>query len=1012
MGRYDATPIVGTFIGGAGAETRTVAALNQLSVKRQTIQTTVVTGATSNIQNLASTVGMRQGDLLTFASTPPTSAKVTLVQDLNHVLLATSLYTFDGETVSDDILAPINKGLITSYDFNTGLARWKMSPVQESSLTFQEDNDNANVVVFNTGAGSDWTSATTVKQHRSADYLTSPVISPPLTSASSSTVEYRTVSPTGTNLLNPGPYEIYVWIPGNSNGVSFAHALQYEVHEGGTVSTFTVDQSTPSGWTKIGTRSFQHGGVISPLKLVVTNFSADPGDVGLQAFTDAVRFVGPSDLAVKSTPLQVTVPIRMTPGGTPVDHPVVIVAAENGMIYCLDAEGRGDGSTDSLWTYPSTPDPDVAPGSWLDPNLNLPDNIDGKGNQLIAEMPSHFNLSSAVVATVTRGGVPEQDLFIGADNGRVYCIDMAGRGDFNLSTRKPGTTTRLWTYPDDYPVVPAKPSLSAIRGSVAIVQTAAFSGNPTVLIPTDEGRLYAVDAGGNTASRTTTFQWAYPKLTDPTLGPIRMTPAADFSQVFVGSESPDFGSSPGVFAALNQDTGVPNWTFTAPTTRPLTDFDGGPTTVDSVTLGGSMPDTVFVANDNLGLYALDVTNGNILYESYEMEAPATSPLTYTFMSVYDTSGAQTPTPVVVAPQNDGRISIFDAIASAITLTGGHRVGGYTTQSNNLTDSVSVGDGFMYFGDNAGYLYALSMTAGVFPPGTVPPLGTIAGGNNPSEPDYANAKVKLVTKNAYLQLRQGTMYYADALDPANAITRNPMAFEWGETIYLLVYNFPYMRAGTTTPPVINLNFSVGGETVRNVFTEAHLFPGVSDPPGSPNPPYYPDPSYPLFSPSNPFGGYAILSFTIQGAGANALPPGEGQITVGFNTVDTSGAPINYPSSYVQTVYVANPLSLVIPSPDGVDQTIGYTNVTSNLENLSNGSETVSNLLGTVGGVTHGQSASLGVGVVDRSLVELIRGPGRGLQNVRVERADMVWRNSNVPGYGSPLNPINRILLSEL
>src|SRR5207253_1189667 len=79
-----------------------------------------------------------------------------------------------------------------------------------------------------------------------------------------------------------------------------------------------------------------------------------------------------------------------------------------------------------------------------------------------------------------------------------------------------------------------------------------------------------------------------------------------------------------------------------------------------------------------------------------------------------------------------------------------------------------------------------------------------------------------------------------------------------------------------------------------------------------------------------------------------------------------------------------------------------------ENLVNGSGPVPNLLGTVGAVTHGQSADLTIGVVDRSLVELIRGPGRGLQNVRVERADLAWQSSNTPGAGAPLNPIDPVM----
>ena len=58
--------------------------------------------------------------------------------------------------------------------------------------------------------------------------------------------------------------------------------------------------------------------------------------------------------------------------------------------------------------------------------------------RVIAQMPTGFNLSSALIERIAG----EDFLFISASNGRVYCINMAGRGDMNLTTHKPGTTTR------------------------------------------------------------------------------------------------------------------------------------------------------------------------------------------------------------------------------------------------------------------------------------------------------------------------------------------------------------------------------------------------------------------------------------------------------------------------------------------------------------------------------------------------------------------------------------------
>lgn len=924
IGFYSATPVVSSFVGGGGPATRVVAALNEASV------------------------GLLNGNLVT-------STKAT----------------------------------VTSYNYNDGARSWTFSPLQESSLTAQLDNDSAGVIT----TGSAFVTDTTITSanFRGADYFSAPTVA---ALGTESTVEY---SPT----LNPASYDIYVWLPGDSNGEVFAHALQYEVFEGGVQTDITLDQSgtgtAQKGWVKLGTRGFYHNPAGSaPLKVVITNYSADPGDVGKLAYADAVRFVGPTNLTVTSTPIQTTALVRMAPGAAPVSKPVVIVAAENGVIYCLDAEGRGDGSTDILWTYPSTRDPDVplpAPGSpdtWLDPNLNPPSGsnpdwaqIDGVANSRIAQMPTTgFGLSSPVIANV--GG--QDYIFIAARNGRVYCIDVAGRGDMNLGTRKPGSTSRVWSYPDDFPGVPQSSTLKAFIGSVAFANNTT---GPTLFVPTMQGRMYALDAVGTIATRTTTPRWTYPALASPTLGPISMTPTIDFNQVFFGTQSKD-GSSPGEFMALNWDTGAVNWTMTG-STNPLSDFNGGPATATAADLGGGMADTVFVSNDNRGIYALDASSGAIEWESYEAGAPVQAPLTFTVANVFDITGVQVPTEVIVAPQSDGRVSLFNAQTTNIALSGGRFAGGYATQSQSMTSSAAVGWNFMYFGDNAGYLYALSNTAGIIPPGTTPPLTPIASSNNPEAADYTHAVVKMIKKSAFTQLRQGTMYYADAIDPINAIARTPMAFEWGETIYLLVCNFPYQKTGLATPPVINVNITVGGETIRNVFMEARQFPDITDPNATNS-------------------GYGVLSFTIQSAGANALPPGSGQLSVGFNTTDTSGAPVNYPSTEIRTVFIANPLALIVPGYNGAaDQTVGATNNTSDAENLVNGNgSTKLYLLGTAGTLAHGQSGTVDIGVIDRSLVELIRGPGRGLQNVRVERNVLQWQGSVTPGAGAVLDPLDPTL----
>jgi outer membrane protein assembly factor BamB len=856
------------------------------------------------------------------------------------------------------------KAVVTSWDHATGLRRWRFSPLEESEAAFNMDNLSAGVTLN----GAAWVSSTNVPNFRGSDHYAAPIVNDPLTA---STVTYDPGSPT----LEDGTYDIYVWLPGESGAEPHSATLVYEVHEGEDITPVTVNQVTVQGWVRIGTRRFEHSSV-APLRLVVTNYSADPGDIGDFAYTDAVRFVGTSNLAVGSTPVQQNALVRLTRGGVAEERGIVLVAAENGRLYCLDATGRGDGTTNILWTYPSTPDPDLG-SAWLDPNLNPPDatntdwaEIDGTANQRIAEMPTGFDLSSALIQRI--GGVDY--LFIASQNGRVYCLEVAGRGDFDAATGKPGTTRRMWSYPDDFPSAP-KPS--ALGGFLASVSYAETGSGPTLFVPAEQGRLYALDAVGNPGTRTTTVRWAYPALTSPTLGPITTTPAIDFGMVYFGTSSKD-GQAPGQFMALNADTGALNWEFLGTPAAPLDDFVGGPAIVDEVTLGGLMGSTVFVANNNRFVYALYAGDGSVTWATDELEAPARAPLVYTVMQVTNNSLLYEDRGVIIVPRTDGVISMLSARTSDVTLTNRRRArGDFFTESPSLTAGVAVGWNFMYYADNAGYLYARSAVGGIFPPDDYIPGGDGTGENEPGYGDYSNAQIKLIKKDAYISLRQGAMYYQDAIDPINAFPRN--AFEWGETMYIMVYNFPYKVAGQTLPPTVALSFNVGGSTIRNIFAQAQKFPGFD----AANP----------YADDHPQSGYAVAPFTLNGAGANALPPGPGIISANFNVVGSGGAPRVFSAQAPIQIYIAHPLALIIPN-SGSTQSIGADTNPMNPQNLENGSGQVPDLLATGGAVGHGGTGKTQVEVIDRSVMTLLRGGGRGLSNVRITRPNLAWNSNGV------------------
>ncbi|MCW5944017.1 MAG: PQQ-binding-like beta-propeller repeat protein [Fimbriimonadaceae bacterium] len=871
------------------------------------------------------------------------------------------------------------RGTVTSYSYNhAGLpntwAPWSFTPLLESENTIQMDNGGAGVTF-----APPWQAETIASGFFGTGYLAAPTTN---TLGSATNVRYK---PT----LEDGEFEVWMWLPGDSNGEQFGQAVLVQVYEGATLaSSNTVDMSLNRGWVRVGSQRFRHSDD-DPIEVVVTNYSADPGDVGKKAFADAVRFVGASNLAINSTPVQTKALVRTTNGGPTVEKDVVIVAAENGRIYCLDAYGNGDGSTNVYWTYPSTPDPDNT--GWTDPNQVA--GLDGPGG--VATMPTGFDLSSAIVQRINGSDF----LFIASTNGRVYCLDMAGRGDMNFATRRPGTTTRVWSYPNDYPAAAQTSNLGAFSGSLVFETTAQ---GPTIFAATTQGRLYALNAVGG-PNRTTNVRWAFPKVAQPTIGAIRHTPLIEFGNVYFGTDRfvPD-GSADGVpkgrFYCLDMDDGTLKWKFESLSGNAPGDWGtSGPTSAPSAMLSDAgMSDTVFAQNQDGTLYAFSANgdgsgNAQVYWSTNELATGATGSLTFTTMSVYDGTGLGThlTSPVVLVPTADGRFTAMFARLSDVNRFGTRRAWEYVSASDSLVASMAQGNGWLYGGDPAGNLYAWNNEAGApITPGDVPGQQTIVE-NDPVGDDFRESKIKFITRDAYNQLRQtpAGLSYAQALLPANESPSG--VFEWGQTIYILVYDFPYRTqdedGNPVAPPAVNFQFSSDGRSNRNLTVESRQF-------AVPGP--LPDKD-----------GYAILSFTIQGGGVNALPPGDGRVSFSISTasVNTEGQRQNIvmrQSDSVIAFQVANPLALVIRrlgngNPDPL-RSIGATTDAADPQNLVNGSPDIPAttaredlLTATTGIAYHGQAANTQIEVIDRSLMSLLRGPGRGLDNVRVERGDLAW-----------------------
>ena len=471
-----------------------------------------------------------------------------------------------------------------------------------------------------------------------------------------------------------------------------------------------------------------------------------------------MRFVGTANLEINSTPVHTTLPIGITTivGGVATYSTqmksVVLTAGEDGRLYCLDANGRhdpitgalvNDGTTDVYWVYPSIPDPTNT--GWTDPNNNstpgqplgnpFGNQRDGTLGVTNAIMPSGFDLSSALVQQIP-AGTGNYYLFIASNNGRVYCIDTAGRGDFNLSTRSPGTTSRVWTFPNDYqpsnPTIPSVPS--ALGGGNASLLYNLNAGGPTIFVPSAQGRMYALDAVGNAASATTTTRWAFPPTSAPTLGPINSTPAigtpknSGDAMIYFGTERKN-GSNVGQFFGLDVETGLSKWFFQGAGLTPTDvadDFEGGPALAFGNVVGDALhPDYLFVANQNGYVYALDPdNNGALIWEDNELDSGVSAPLMYTHLNVFGNvlNTTVNGSPTVMVPTDSGFFFGLFANVNALNSTGGRLSYGYesagdqiiagmansTTYPNPNTNPPSaVQVPFMYGADDLGFVYGFS-----------------------------------------------------------------------------------------------------------------------------------------------------------------------------------------------------------------------------------------------------------------------------------------------------------------
>lgn len=902
------------------------------------------------------------------------------------------LWSWPAKRPFDTTTVEHNRYTLERGDFvNGNVGTYTNAPTFSHAYT-TIDKDNLSSGVTESGG---WVVDTAIPNFKAVDYLRTGTIVGPATER----VSY-------VPKLTDGDYQVYMWRSGNH--VNGPKKLRVEVYEGGAIggafgrTDVEVDESGPAGWVRLETAArklFTHTQA-SRLAVAVSNGSNDASDAGTTAVADSIRFVRQSDLRITSTLAAANVLINVSGSGL-VNRDVIIAAMENGKIYCLDAAGLANGTTICYWSYPSET-------NGADPNwVAGEDGVDG-----MAENPIGFDLSSALIERVPIGGGGFVDLlYIGSRNGRVYCIDMGGRGDNGGATY--GTTTRRWTYPDDFnpstPNVPiAASNLGPIVGSVAYgIPTGSI---PMVYVPTSQGRVYALDALGNPATKTTSEIWTYPLLMNPVIDPVHSTPIFQWDRVFFQTGD---AVTQGSIYSVNAITGGGNWSYT----------DASPSGTTSPVM---VPDAEFglpAANHGI-LYAgfndgrvlgFDSNLGGPLYVANDNPSMVSGPLSYTRATVYNNAGALQQFPLIVAPHLDGRYTSY--FITQLNKVGGHRAWEFNTESDKLTGGVATGGdltlgySWMYGFDDLGYLYAWNDDPTKITPGTQPGGQSVVE-NDPTKDDLddivAVGKVSLVPPSIYEQIvtgiRNATITYPQmqTLINNNAVTRTN--FEYGETLYIIVWDLLDPNSfATPLDYYVQMRFNSPGASAQR--REIPLSP------------------YLLPSAPNNQSRVAFSTFPILGTGGNALAPGTATLTTSIIVPSKGNTQQELPAPYSPINFrLANPLAVQVNANANPVNTIGVTTDPTNNEVLNNG-----NLIGPPGGtsfkgllatmrpdldaglttpgqVAHGQPSFTRVDVFDRSLMTLLYGPQRGLQNIRMSTNDLGW----IGGAASVYKPLNQAL----
>jgi hypothetical protein len=620
-----------------------------------------------------------------------------------------------------------------------------------------------------------------------------------------------------------GLYYVYAWFPSDDQN---ARQAEYVIENEGNTLRVRIDQRFGGRWVLLNNLPVEMRSGRN-YEISVTNFSPEDVAQGAQrVIADAIRIVSADGLsnAVFSTPAVGRVRVR--DGNSTVTRWVVVFGAQNGAVYAIDALGDGEngtrrGETKLYWI--------VKPAN-----------------------STSFSYASPLILE------NENLVAIGNPAGSVYLINT------NLDPEDLDTYYR-WQYN---------------RFGAAFVSTPAYDpATGLIYIGSSEGgnqfgRLVALNPFRQDNPDTLEDErvaWVYPPEDQNPIEPITSTPAVALGRVYFTTGSPAGGR----LYAVKADNGSLVWARPAlnvPLVGLFNFFYSSPLVVQGLPYRGIPENLVYVGGMGGRVIAFNADTGDLRYISENLGGAIFSSPIFTYVRDTDATGNPIDErPAIVVATNAGLLLALHADEQTNSRNG-KAFEGWDLYANTVFASPAVLDDWLYAADDEGIVYAYNVL-GVANTAPETGLGEIIP--EPERPprsdgsDYSKLRISVTTRKEDADRVLNGDIRPDQLEP-----RFPDALEWGDTIYVIAWNF---KQGTNPQP---LQIQIVGSGNSSSPLTLDMVRRTESPPRD--------------NPS--LNWVAMKAVTIQPSGNNFYTPGKDyqlQVRIGNNTSWTADLALETP-----------------------------------------------------------------------------------------------------------------------